>query len=66
MITRYVMGLMMGWLVGYLMGRLKEMENIDYWEDERSEVITELINENNAYKRVIDKWKDDSNKTYWG
>lgn len=64
--TRYVIGWIMGCIVGYLMGRLKEMKNKDAWEDERTEVITELIKENNAYKRVIEKWNDDANKTYWG
>lgn len=58
--SRYIIGWIMGFLVGYLMGRLREIENIDNWEDER----TELINENNAYKRAIDKWKSESDKTY--
>lgn len=42
------------------------IEHYIYRNEEDKRLIDELMKENNGYKKVIQKWRDEADKTYWG
>lgn len=64
---------MINLIYGFVLGTLLSMFSISFILDkymgrneEQQHLIGELMKENVAYRKVINKIQDDANKTYWG